>query len=669
MLPVQISYVLNPYDKLGEISFALRRKQILELFPEYKKKLDDIIESVNLLMKKENTYSNPYPIMSNNYSDTEVIGRDVEITEIHELLKDYNIINLYGMGGIGKTSLAIKYFNHYSSKGAYQSIHIAKFTTSIKKTISNIPFVGFDESAFLLSIKDVNLSKEDALFEKKMALLNNHANEILLVIDGIDYVNQEDIDTLTNLSIQVILTSRNKYNNVKTYEVKPLSIDELKKMFTSIIKKQLTESEEKALEKIIEEVGYHTLTLKLIASYAYDIGLNLLELENEGVLMNLNEFDNDEEKISTLLDKVNFSQQEIYALQILSLFPHGISKGKFQKIDRQTLRVYPNLVKKGWVITDDVSYQLHQIVRELVIKKYPIRSENISSFLSKFLELFRIIGFENNETIVIMKHMVSVIEGEDYLIARMYHLFGNAFCDFGYSQFFHISPATYTNQDMNFYNKKNETKSNFDEFLYSLKLNKKALKIAETLTDLNERKIIPYIYSYLGSTNFNMNEYDKALDYQLKALESAKNLLEKTDFEYLVILNRIGLTAMEVGNYSVALESFKEYEKIGLDNNLDLNYSMIKFNLGNVCYYTKKYDEAISYYLESIKLNKDDLETSFGYSELCLSLAFIYKEKNLHDEAKKYYEKAKLIKSRIIIDDDIINNFIKTHDKIFLKNY
>ena len=664
LLPVQISYVLNPYDKLGEINYSLGRKQILNLFPEYKIKLEEIISKVEYLLKEDEVSTNPYPKMNNISIEDEIIGRDKEVLDIYEMLKTNNVLNIYGMGGIGKTSIVRKYFSTYAIKGAYQSVHIAKYSSSLKSTIANIPFTGFDQEAFLSSIKDTSILKEDALFEKKMAMLNNHSNEILLVIDGMDYASQSEMDLLSTLSSQVVVTSRNKYSNVNSYEVKPLSDEYLIELYSIYSKMELDEENIKVLKDIINEVGKHTLTIKLIACYAYDIYLTPKEIKEEGILSNLKEFDNDEEKISTLLDKCKFSNEEIYALQVLALFPNGISKGKFQKIDRKTLRVYPSLVKKGWVLTDDVSYQLHQIIRELVLDKYPVTTLNIKEFLTVFLDVFRKIGFESNELLLIMKHMTNVVTGNDYLMCKMLHLFGNAFCDIGYSQFFYVSSATYANQDMNFYNKKNEHKAHFEEFLYSLELNKRALEIANTL-DNEEKEILPYIYSYLGSTNFNMNKYEEALRYQLKALSVAKELLEETHSNYLTILNRIGLTALEVNDYKEALKAFKEYERIGLEHNLDLNYAMVKFNLGNVCYYTKDYDNAIKYYLESIELNKDDLDTSFGYSELCMSMAFIYKEKNDMNKARFYYNIAKEVKKRIIIDVDVLNNFVEKYDLYF----
>ena len=143
-----------------------------------------------------------------------------------------------------------------------------------------------------------------------------------------------------------------------------------------------TDDEISAINSILAEIGNHTLTTKLIASYAYDLGMSAKEILAEGVLDSLFEYDNQEEQISSLLDNYKLDDLDVYALRCLALFPDGISKGKFQLIDRRLLRHYPDLVKRGLVIGSDTGYQLHQIIREIVAKKFKISTKDISSFFT-----------------------------------------------------------------------------------------------------------------------------------------------------------------------------------------------------------------------------------------------------------------------------------------------
>ena len=125
-----------------------------------------------------------------------------------------------------------------------------------------------------------------------------------------------------------------------------MSESELITLYVNYSRLDLNENnnEELYIIQILKDIGYHTLTAKLIACYAFDIGLLPSEVVADGVINDLALYDNQDEQISTIIDKYKLEDNELYALRVLALFPNGISKGKFQKLDRVTLRLYPQLV-------------------------------------------------------------------------------------------------------------------------------------------------------------------------------------------------------------------------------------------------------------------------------------------------------------------------------------
>ena len=48
--PVQITEIINPYNKLKEINVVLERHQIIKLFPEYEKKITKAINDVSIFV-------------------------------------------------------------------------------------------------------------------------------------------------------------------------------------------------------------------------------------------------------------------------------------------------------------------------------------------------------------------------------------------------------------------------------------------------------------------------------------------------------------------------------------------------------------------------------------------------------------------------------------------
>lgn len=668
VLPIQIADVIHPYDKMGKILKPLQRSQILNLFPEYAAKLSEVLKSVQVLLDNNvSNIVNPYPQDSYAFfaSDDIFFGRELDIENIHNLLAKNRIINLYGMGGIGKTSLLKHFFAYYSNKDAYHSIHICKYTNSIEETIAAIPFNGFNDAKFLDSIVDPSITKTKALYQRKMILLQNLSTECLLVIDGADYINEMELIPLTTLGCSIIISSRNKYNFCANYHLKSLSEDSLIQMLFAYANEEYNEKEAKYAQEIVKKMGHHTLMIKLIGNYANEMYYTFEELFNDNLLNDINEFDSDEEKISTLFDYSKLNEDEIEMLKILALFPHGISKGAMQKIDRTLLRKCASLVKKG-IVNEDNGFSLHQIIIESVIKNTSLDTASLKPFLSRFIDVFRNIGLDKGELTIIIKHMCNVLKGEDELMVLLLHRFGNCICDINYADLFHVDEETYNSQDMNFYNQKNTDSERFEMYDYSNYLNTKAYELALKIK-LKDHNLISYILSYIGSTHFNKNDYKSALKYQQLALEEIKKGDNIDYSNYIVILNRIGLTAIEVNKLEIARKSFEDYiDTINKQNISNANLSMALFNIANTYYKEKNYDKAESYYLESISKNTDNPETSFGLSELYMLLADIYLRTNKKELASNYYLKAKHIKCNIIKDKDKLDNFINKYEALYL---
>jgi len=251
------------------------------------------------------------------------------------------------------------------------------------------------------------------------------------------------------------------------------------------------------------------------------------------VLIDLQKYETDDKKISNLLDKIKLSEREEYCLKILALFPNGISKGKLQKTDREVVKIAQGLVKKSLVIGSSSTFQLHQIVRELVCAKYQMSANSIEPFLSNFLSVMRKLDIEENELYYVLRHMESTLYGEGDLIIKLYHEIGTWVCDYAYMSLFHVNRELYkkTNvcgQDLN-----NTKMLHFDRFLFAEKMQLRALALAEKSDSLYVRQTITNIASMVGAANYNMNNFAKAFSWQQRALEYAdkyltpKNILKK----------------------------------------------------------------------------------------------------------------------------------------------
>lgn len=669
VLPVQIAEINNPYAAMGKINKRLSKKQIFMLYPEYKERIDNMCnQSRALLYWKVENVARPYPKDSYDYDENArfFVGREKEIEDLHALLVRYGKVNLYGMGGIGKTALMRKFFAVYEDRDAYHSMHVASFVISLQDTVARIPFVGFDEAAYLDSLeKTPDFSRTAALYEKKLELLGRLSGECLLVIDGADHCSDEEMQPLLNVGCSVIVTSRKRYPAFAPFELLPMGKEALTDMFFSYARMGRTPEEERAVAYVAERVGNHTLTVKLLACYCYNMGMSATELSEENFFDNLAEYDTEEEKISTLFKISELSEREIYALRVLALFPNGVGKGKLQKIEREPLRTIPSLVKKGWVLASEGSYSLHQIVQQSILKSAGVTTKNLKSFLQSFAEVFRSAGFDNAELHCISRRIFKYVKGDDYLAALLFHRIGTFICDYSYADTFHISADVYESQDMNFYNRINADCVSYENFEESFQINAKALEISFALRppqyDLNS-----FIISCMGSARFNQNNFKAAFDLQKRALEEVEKGNNENNPVFLIVVNRLGLTALETGDLDLAEKSFLKYFEITqLYHTRTGNASMALFNLGNLAFRRADYLSAEKYYLESERENTDDRSTSFGLSELWLMLAFVCKNTGRFAEARAYYEKSLAVKCNVLTDVKDINAFKQKYESVF----
>ncbi|MBQ9716352.1 MAG: TIR domain-containing protein [Clostridia bacterium] len=662
VLPVRIDDVEFPYDKLGKISCILGKRQIYDMFPEYERKLHLVEEKVDALLHSEESVPKPYPVVSAEMQDLDsvCIGRQKETKEIADLLLDNDMVNVYGFGGMGKTCVVKKFFSDYFLSLPYVTIHVAKYNGSAKETIAHVPFVGFNESKYLSELRDDSITKEQALFDKKCEMLSNLSSTCLLIVDGMDYADQSEVDVIKSLGCHKIVVSRNRYDDVAGYEIGEMLEEDLIKFFEGVVG---FDEQKEQIKQIISHVGKHTLTVSLIASYCREFEYTPQEVLDDGVCDDLEKYDSDDMNISDLLDKIPLSDQEIYCLKVLSLFPNGISKGKVQKVDREVVKTAQKLVKKNLVIGSSSTYQLHQIVRELVYEKYDMSADSLKPFLDTFLDVMRKLDFEENQLYLVLRTMDKVVGGKGDLLVKLYHYVGNWVCDYAYVSLFHVNKDLYKkanvcNQDLN-----NTKRLHFDRFEYAEQMQNKALALAQKTDSDYARHMLASITSMTGAANYNMNKFARAFECQKKALALAEQYLSDEEGTFHAILSRLGLTAIQLGEYDVALESFSRlYDIEARFNFARSSKANIVYRLGLLYKAKQDWQKAKDYFVETL----EDDSNPLAESDYLLNLAEVCLQLNQKEEAKEYYLRGRQLRLSLMETDEAAQDFVDTYDKIYL---
>ncbi|XP_057781441.1 putative disease resistance protein RGA3 isoform X2 [Salvia miltiorrhiza] len=220
-------------------NMAVKIQEINENLESIKKEATDLGLVVRLAIANEPTLVDA-SLETDSYTlDPIFIGRDDAVSEIVEMLTNtittderaVSIISIVGMGGLGKTTLTRKVFNHLKDEnqfGLHIWVHVSRnfdAITLLKTILKN-----------LTPCQVENASKEDILAKLKEALEDK---TYLLVLDDVwneDTSKWEDfINSLLGVSFvkgnAIVVTTRSMtvtsiVNPLHTYELKGLSEEE-----------------------------------------------------------------------------------------------------------------------------------------------------------------------------------------------------------------------------------------------------------------------------------------------------------------------------------------------------------------------------------------------------------------------------------------------------------
>lgn len=193
------------------------------------------------------------------------IGREMELAEINNRLKEEKIIFLYGIGGIGKSEIAKQYAILNSSK--YQNILYWTFNGDFESTICQ------DDSVSISNISRVEDESDHSYCWRKLkAIKRCLQNNNLIIIDNFNYrlediQHQEVWEYLLTFPCEIIVTTRSSQmeHELPIGEITDFSM--LKKIFSYNCPYENNQDE--YVDKIIRCVDGHTLLLELIAKQTF----------------------------------------------------------------------------------------------------------------------------------------------------------------------------------------------------------------------------------------------------------------------------------------------------------------------------------------------------------------------------------------------------------------
>ncbi len=589
------------------------------------------------------------PEVKNNF-----IGRVDELAKIKEMLSNDNISCIVnGIGGVGKSELALKYF--HDNKHNYNNVAFIQLTQDTT-SLENVFFQVFQAK--------LNLQPE-TLLSTILLQLQGLKPKNLILIDNLE--KREDFDKIKclNTSFDILFTTR--LQNIESkYQInlETLNDTDAKKLFLR------TYNKDENIKDILKYLDNHPLFITLLASSLKSNYITLEELRENIRNNTISKIDSKDDKTfkEHLIDTferqfVKESNKDLKnLLQILSIFPSMEIKFEiFEKIlivDNLKVKLQ-KLVERGWLVQNDSSYKLHQIIKTFLQEEHKVEYENISYILQNIANYINpddstLIANQLNDYIPIIDELVEnfeslkdenicgILDSQTFLYYSL-GLYNDSLkyqtkaYDFRFKK--HGEDSLEIARSNNLLGILNETKGKYEK---ALPLYKNALKIYEEVLGVNHLNTSTS-YNNLAALYKSMGENKKALPLYEKALKIREEVLGVNHPNTATSYSNLALLYKSMGEYEKALPLYKNALKI-YEEVLGVNHPHTATSYNNLAALYKSvgenkkalplYEKALKIYEEVLGLNHPNTATSYS------NLAVLYKDLKECLKAKDYMQKA-----------------------------
>lgn len=206
------------------------------------------------------------------------VGRENEMTQMREELQKNNLLILQGPGGMGKTTLASKFFEE--NPDIFDEGYIIDARSGIKQTIQTM-FSSYNED-----VRD-----PERKYRNNILLLKCYSGKTIIVFDNYDNEYEEDsriIAELEQMQCRFLVTSRIGIENCSVLNLDRMGDDDLialvQKHYPDA--KKFTDKENSLLKEFFNNVEGLTIAVELASALMRDGDIELGELNRSIISCN-----------------------------------------------------------------------------------------------------------------------------------------------------------------------------------------------------------------------------------------------------------------------------------------------------------------------------------------------------------------------------------------------
>lgn len=613
--------------------------------------------------------------------EKEIIGRKNELSVLKKKFDETNkIVLVSGIGGVGKSTFAkafiVQNFNTYD--------HIVWI--DVQKDNLNPKTIAEAFSNNITLLKNINLEFESELsIEDKLSIILNRIQNIegknILIIDNVSNKIVRYNDFLpASSNWNILLTSREKILCYSTMDLKVLDNYYAKELFYKYYKIE----ENERIVDILNYIDNHTLTIELLAKTANKRNLStqslIIALEKEGlniskvakVTINHNkqaEPVNPFEYLISIFSISNLENSQQELLMYFSVLPSKFISYEDLKLifcipdnDNDFFEDINELVSKGWLAIESFSYQMHQVVQEVLRKKF---NPNIESCKKIINSITNIITIDYNESYLKILPYLSVA---DSVISRIYKKQEEFTTLLNNTAVIHLNNGNhdlaikYYKELINVIDEEKAYEININlgvcyisigEFSLALKYNLKSISILES-TNESDFTNLALCYNNIAENYRKLGEINEALKYNLKALkyfEKSERNRPSSDAELATIYNNLSSTYSTLENRELSLKyGLKTIEL--REKALESNHPLLAQAYNNVGVDYEKIgllDKSNYYHLKALNIREAIFKTDhYDLAETYNNFAQLLMLLNRTEDSINYHEKSIRIRLNVL---------------------
>ncbi|NQY20852.1 MAG: tetratricopeptide repeat protein [Campylobacteraceae bacterium] len=669
---------LFEYKKLKEIKSKINEDDIKE--SKNIVLIEENIESIQIDSNKKNISIFNVPFLS---KEDGAIGIQDKLKEVHITLENTSKTNIgqlvlfQGIGGLGKTQLAVEYAYQY--KDSYEGVVWLTIDQDIDEQLLELG----EKNSWIN--KEIEIEIKLKIVKKRFSKLTN----ILLILDNVDKV--EEIENICQKlsNNKILITSRNAIQGFKSIELETLNEKNSLKLLAHESNRKISEEEIKYAKKIFVELDGLPLALEMAGAYVEYLGLSWEEYfflyKEEGISFleesKIRSFTNHENNIAKTL---SLSKTLLKENKLLDDVIYLLSWGANEPLDKKLIAIILNekstsLIKSialglklKFIKKTEDGYTLHRLVKDIWKEKEKLDvnfsekvSKNLSQYMKKIKDDFLKLR-EMDKSSIQAKTWANQID-DKYLKASLinysiYPDYHRGKYSIAINEMKHIYKLFKNDIDSEIHSEILNNMGCLTDFLGNSKegivFYKKALEMKRRIYYGIDNPALSTTLSSLGRIYKSFGKYEDAKLLFEEALEMRKRLYPSINHADIVD------SLFDMGSIFKAVEKYEDakiyYDKaLKMTQNLypNINHPLLAsslFSMGDILQLFGKYNDAKSFLEDALEMRKN-LYPDINHPQISNSLnslGSILRHMKKYKEAKIYYIQALEMRKNLYPDID-----------------